>query len=145
MKSTVLVVAVCAAFTALMVFAPSVLNAVFDGLDLALGWMGPLWVVTLLSAAVGVLFIMAFPHISWQRGIVKFKDNGKYNLLGIRLFQDNLKSVMQSTAGTLGWNFGYLGLNIVPMVVMALPFMAVWFQFNSLYAFDPLQVGDQRI
>ncbi len=145
MKNTVLVVAICAVLTALMVFAPAALNAVFDGLDLALGWMGSFWVVTILSAVVGVLFIMAFPHISWQAGIVKFKDKGKYNLLGIRLFQDNLGSVVRSTGGTLGWNLGYLGLNIVPMVFLALPFMAVWFQFNSLYAFDPLKVGDQQV
>jgi hypothetical protein len=145
MKNTVLVVALCAAVTALMVFAPAVLNAVFDGLDLALGWMGPFWVVTLVSAVVGVLFIMAFPHISWQGGIVSFKDRGKYNLLAIRLFQDNIGSVGRSTRGTLGWNLGYLGLNIVPMVFMALPFMAVWFQFNSLYAFDPLPVGAQQV
>ncbi|RMH02132.1 MAG: hypothetical protein D6702_09445 [Planctomycetota bacterium] len=142
---TLLVIAVCAAVAALMILAPGALNTAFDGLDLALGWLGPFWVVTLLSAVVGVLFIVAFPHVSWQAGIARFKDRGKYNLLGIRLFQDNIGAVLRHTAGTLGWNLGYLGLNLAPMVFLALPFMAVWFQFNSLYAFAPLQVGDERL
>lgn len=145
MKAKVLVVAVCALVAALALFAPAVLNAVFDGLDLALGWLGAFWVVTLLSAVVGVLFILAFPHVSWQDGIRRFKDRGKYNLLGIRLFQDNLRAVLRCTGGTLAWNFGYLGLNILPLVVLMIPFMAVWFQFNSLYAFAPLEVGDRVV
>ncbi len=144
MKKTALVVAVSAALTALMVYVPAALNAAFDLFDLGLGWAGPLVVVTVISAIVGVLFIMAFPHVSAQEGIKAVKDRIKYNLLGIRLFQDNLPVVLRSTGGTLGWNFGYIGLNLLPMVVLAAPFMAIWFQLDSLYAFQPLKVGQER-
>lgn len=145
MKGRLVVVSICAALVAAGIFVPAAVNAVFDALDLALGWMGAFWAVTIVSAVVGVLFILAFPHVSWQRGIVLVKDRIKYNLLGIRIFQDDLPTVLKSTGGTLGWNFAYIGLNLLPMAVMAAPFMVVWFQLNALYAFDPLQPGDKRL
>ena len=73
------------------------------------------------------------------------KDRIKFNLLGIRIFQDDLPTVMKSTGGTLGWNFAYLGMNLLPMVFLAAPFMAVWFQLNALYAFDSLKVGAETV
>jgi len=144
-KGRLVVVSICAALVAVGLLVPSALNAVFDALDLALGWMGAFWVVTLISAGVGVLFILAFPHVSWQRGIVLVKDRIKWNLLSIRLFQDDLLLVLKSTAGTLLWNFAYIGLNLLPMTVLAAPFMIVWFQLNALYAFDPLPLGAKRL
>ena len=145
MKARLIVVSICAALVAVGIFFPAALNAVFDLLDLALGWMGPFIAVTIVSAVVGMLFIMAFPHVSWQAGIVEVKGRIKYNLLGIRIFQDHLPTVLKSTGGTLGWNFAYIGLNLLPMVVMAAPFMVVWFQLNALYAFDPLPEGARRL
>ncbi|TAH37863.1 MAG: hypothetical protein EYC70_06660 [Planctomycetota bacterium] len=145
MRATILVIAIAALIVLVSVFAPAVPNAVFNGLDLALGWLGPFWVVVLVSALTGLLFILAFPHVSAQSGIRKVKDRIKYNLLAIRIFQDNLGSVLKSTAGTLGWNFAYLGLNLIPMFVLAAPFMVIWFQLNALYAYQPLRPGDERI
>lgn len=145
MKGTLVVVSVCIALVAVGMLFPAAVNAAFDGLDLALGWLGPFWMVTLVSAGVGVLFILAFPHVSWQGGIVMVKDRIKHNLLAIRLFQDDLPTVLASTGKTLSWNFAYLGLNMLPMVVLAGPFMIVWFQLNALYAFDPLAVGDKQL
>jgi hypothetical protein len=144
-KGRLVVVSICAALVAVGILIPSALNAVFDALDLAFGWMGAFWTVTLVSAGVGVLFILAFPHVSWQRGIVLVKDRIKWNLLSIRLFQDDLLIVLKSTAGTLLWNFAYIGLNLLPMAVLAAPFMIVWFQLNALYAFDPLPPGAKRL
>lgn len=136
---------ICAALVAVGALFPAAVNAVFDGLDLALGWMGPFMMVTLISAGVGVLFILAFPHVSWQGGIVMVKDRIKFNLLAIRLFQDDLGMVLKSTGLTLAWNFAYIGLNLIPMVVLAAPFMIVWFQLNALYAYDPMPVGSKQL
>ena len=145
MGKTFLVIGVCAVIAGLSFFAPIVLNAVFDALDIVLGWIGPFWMVVLVSALVGLLFILAFPHVSAQGGIRTVKDRIKFNLLGIRIFQDDLPTVVKSTGGTLGWNFAYLGMNLLPMVFLAAPFMVVWFQLNSLYAFDSLEVGDEKV
>ena len=144
MKGRLVVVGVCAALVAAGILFPAALNALFGLLDLAFGWAGPFWAVTIVSALTGVLFILAFPHVSWQGGIAAVKDRIKWNLLGIRIFQDDLPTVLKSTAGTLGWNFAYIGLNVLPMAVLAAPFMVVWFQLNALYAFDPLPEGSKQ-
>ncbi|MDP7062613.1 MAG: hypothetical protein QF489_06755 [Planctomycetota bacterium] len=145
MQKRLLVIGICAVLVAVAYLAPGVMNLLFDALDLAFGWAGPFVMVTLVSALVGMLFIMAFPHVSSQDGIKAVKDRIKFNLLAIRLFQDDLGTVFRSTGKTLSWNFGYLGLNMLPMVVLAVPFMIVWFQLNALYAYQPLEVGDEQM
>lgn len=141
MKARIVVIAVCAALVAVGWAVPSVLNALFDVFDLALGWAGGFVVVTVVSALVGVLFLLAFPHVSSQRGIKAVKNRIKHNLLAIRIFQDDLPTVAKSTGGSFLWNLAYLGLNLLPMLVLAAPFMVVWFQLNALYAFQPLEPG----
>jgi hypothetical protein len=145
MRNRLLVIGICAVLVAVAYLAPVVLNMLFDAFDLALGWAGPFVVVTIVSALVGMLFILAFPHVSSQDGIKAVKDRIKYNLLSIRLFQDDLGTVVRSTGKTLSWNFGYLGLNMLPMVVLAAPFMIVWFQLNALYAYEPLSAGAEQM
>lgn len=145
MKQRIIVIGICAILVALGVFVPSVLNMVFDAFDLAFGWAGPFAVVTIVSGLVGVLFILAFPHVSSQAGIKAVKGRISYNLVSIRLFQDDFPTVMRSLGNTLVWNFTYLGLNILPMVVLAAPFMIVWFQLNALYAYQPLDAGQEQM
>ncbi len=145
MLGALVVLAVSAFFILVTLGSPGVLNVLFDGLDLALGWAGPLVAVTVVSAITGVLFIAAFPHISAQGWIVAVKDRIKHNLLGIRIFQDDLPTVARGVGGSLSWNCVYLGLNLLPMVVMAGPFMVVWFQLNALYAYDPVAQGEEMV
>ncbi len=144
-KGTLSVIAVCVAIAAVSFFAPSAVNAFFDVLDLGFGWVGPFIMVVLVSALTGVLFIVAFPHVSAQGAIVAVKDRIKHNLLGIRIFQDDMPTVGKGVAGSMGWNFAYIGLNILPMIVLAVPFMVVWFQLNALYAYQPFEVGERQM
>lgn len=143
MIGTLIVIAICAALAGIGYFAPVVLNSVFTALDFGLGWMGPFMMVTIVSALTGVLFIVAFPHVSAQGLIVAVKDRIKFNLLGIRIFQDDMPTVAKGVLGSLGWNLGYISLNILPMIVLAAPFMVIWFQLNSLYAYKPAEVGER--
>jgi hypothetical protein len=143
MIGKIVVIAICLGIAGAGYFAPGAVNLLFDLFDLILGWMGPFMVVTIISALTGVLFILAFPHVSAQGAIVAVKDRIKHNLLGIRIFQDDMPTVGRGVLGSMGWNLGYIGLNILPMIVLAAPFMVVWFSLNSLYAFQPLKVGDE--
>ena len=145
MKGRLVVIAVCAALCAVAWALPSAVNALFDLFDLALGWAGGFAVVTVVSAGVGILFLLAFPHVSSQRGIKAVKDRIKHNLLAIRVFQDDLPTVAKSTGRMFLWNFAYIGLNLLPMVVLAAPFMIVWFQLNALYAYAPLRTGVEQV
>ena len=145
MRNTLITIGICLAIAGLGWIAPGVMNTIFNGIDIALGWAGPLAVVVIVSALTGVLFIMAFPHVSAQGRIAAVKAKISHNLLGIRIFQDDMPTVGRGVSGALGWNMVYLGLNALPMVVLAAPFMVVWFQLNSLYAFQPLSQGEQTV
>jgi hypothetical protein len=145
MKGTLSVIGICLLIAGLGYAAPAAVNSVFNVLDFGLGWLGSLTVVTLVSAITGVLFIVAFPHVSAQGAIVAVKDRIKHNLLGIRIFQDDMPTVGKGVFGSLSWNFAYLGLNILPMIVLAAPFMVVWFQLNALYAYEPFQEGERHV
>ena len=145
MKGTAITVASCALLVAWGALSPETFNFGFDAIDWVFGWMGGFWVTFLVSASVGVCFLLAFPHVSAQAAIASVKDRIKHNLLSIRIFQDDLPTVAKGVAGSLGWNTVYLGLNLLPMVFLAGPFMYVWFQLDALYAFDPLQPGDKRM
>ncbi|HIA38299.1 MAG TPA: hypothetical protein EYN86_02135 [Planctomycetes bacterium] len=94
MKDRIRVIGICAALVAVGYFVPAVMNMLFNAFDMALGWAGSLVVVTVISGLVGILFLLAFPHVSSQAGIVAVKDRIKFNLLAIRLFPDDLKNVL---------------------------------------------------
>lgn len=145
MIATFVVIGICALMGAVAILTPSVWNGVWDVTAAALGWLPPLAVIVLLSAGTGILFLLAFPRVSMQSAIPVVKDRIKANMLAIKLFQDDLRVVLKSLGGALGWNGVYIGLNLLPMVVLALPFMLIWFQLNSLYAFDPHAVGDVAV
>ena len=145
MKGTIITVASCAALVVWGIVSPTTFNLGFDFTDIFFGWMGAFWVATLVAACTGICFLLAFPHVSAQKAIVSVKDRIKYNLLSIRIYQDDLPTVAKGVSGALGWNVIYLVLNVVPMVFLAGPFMYVWFQLNALYAFDPIQAGDRSV
>ncbi len=145
MIATLLTIAICGVIAAAGVFVPALLNGLFTGFDVAFGWLGGFGVVTLVSAGTGILFLLAFPHVSAQGAIVAVKDKIKHNLLGIRIFQDDMPTVGKGVFGSLSWNMAYLGLNVLPMIVLAAPFMVIWFQLNSLYAYQPLEVGQEKV
>ena len=63
------------------------------------------------------------------------------NLLEVMLFKDDLLGVLRSTARALWANMAYLGHNILPMIVMFVPMMAILVQIVSHYALDPVPVG----
>lgn len=145
MKGTIVVVVLCLALASVGYLAPTLLNAGFDLVAAVIGFMTPLGVVVLVSAVTGALFIMAFPHVSSQAGIVKVKDRIKFNVLAIRIYQDEMRTVARGVAGSFGWNMAYLGLNVLPMIVLAAPFIMVWSQLSALYAYRPFEPGDQRV
>jgi len=120
-------------------------NAIFSSIfDLALGWFGGAsgYVdIILWSVAGGIVALMVYKTISNQAGIERAKNGIKVHLLEIRLFPDDIVGVLVSTAQILVKNALYIGHNIMPMVVMFVPMMAILFQLEANYALDPLPVG----
>jgi len=120
-------------------------NAIVSSLfDLLLGWFGAAsaWIdIMFWSILGGIVALLVYKTISNQKGIEKAKNDIKVHLMEIRLFQDDLIGVLVSTAKILVKNGLYVGHNILPMVVMFVPMMAILFQLEAHYAFEPVKVG----
>ncbi|MEM7515456.1 MAG: hypothetical protein AAF368_00840 [Planctomycetota bacterium] len=98
------------------------------------------WALILVSGVFGILALIAFKYISYQKGIKAAKDKIKGHLIAVRLYQNDLGIVAKSVFKVLARNLQYLGLNFGPFVPLAIPFVFVLAQLVTRYAFDPIPV-----
>lgn len=114
------------------------LTSIFDVLLWPLDRLGPAWSLIVISGIFGVLALVAFKHMSSQRGIKSAKDKIKGHLIAIRIYQDDLAVVASSVTKILGRNFQYVALNFGPFLPLAIPFVFVMAQFVTRYAYAPV-------
>jgi len=116
------------------------LTAAFDVVLWPLEKLGAATALIVVSGVFGVLALLAFKYISWQKGIKAAKDRIKGHMIEIRLYQDDLVVVGKAVSKVLGRNLQYLALNFGPFIPLAIPFVFVAAQFVVRYAYDPLPV-----
>jgi hypothetical protein len=104
--------------------------------------IGPRTSLIVVSGVFGVLALVAFKHISWQKGIKAVKDRIKAHVIEIRLYQDDLRVVSLAVGKILLRNFQYLGLNFGPFLPLAIPFVLVCAQLVTRYAYSPLPLEE---
>jgi hypothetical protein len=117
------------------------LTELFDLLLAPLELIGGRTALVVVSGVFGVLALLAFKYISWQRGIKAAKDRIKGHMIEIRLYQDDLLIVAQAVGKILWRNFQYVALNFGPFVPLAIPFFLVAAQFVVRYAYDPVPLA----
>ena len=93
-----------------------------------------------VSGLTGILALILFKHISWQKGIKSVKDRIKGHMIAIRIYQNDLGIVFKSVFKVVLRNFQYLGLNFGPILPLLVPFVLVLAQLVVRYGFDPLPV-----
>ncbi|MDP6408481.1 MAG: hypothetical protein QGI46_03800 [Planctomycetota bacterium] len=120
------------------------INVLFDLALKPLELLGPEFALLVISGVFGVGALVVFKHISWQRGIKQTKDKIKGHMIAIRLYQDDLVVVLQSTGRVLARILQYLGLNFGPFVPLALPFVFVVAQMVTRYGFEPVPVLERE-
>jgi hypothetical protein len=104
------------------------------------------WVDVLLwSVLGGVMALLVIKACSNQKAIAKVKNEIKVHLLEVRLFQDDLLGVLVATGKVFGKNLLYVAHNLVPMVVMIVPMLAILAQLVATYAYEPLEPGTETI
>lgn len=115
-------------------------NGLFDLALTPLEWLGTSWALILASGIFGILALIGFKYISYQKGIKSSKDKIKGHMIAIRIYQDDLVVVTKSVVKVLLRNIQYLSLNFGPFVPLAIPFVFVVAQFVTRYGFAPLPV-----
>jgi hypothetical protein len=125
------------------------LNAILRGLfDLllrpfqTLPWWAGLTVVSFV-AAIAMLFV--FRATSNQRGITAVKRRIQACLFEIRLFSDDLPAILRAQRDILRHTATYLGLSLVPMLWMIVPFVLTVAQLQFHYGYRGLHAGATAI
>lgn len=116
-------------------------NSIFDVVLTPLELMGTEVSLAVVSALFGVLAMLVFKYISWQKGIKATKDKIKGHMIAIRLYQDDLAVVGTSVGHVMLRNVQYLGLNLVPVVPLLVPFVLLVSQLVVRYGYEPLPEG----
>ncbi|MCP3919812.1 MAG: hypothetical protein GY711_30115 [bacterium] len=120
----------------------SALTKLFDILLVPFEWLGAELSLILVSGVFGILALIVFKYISWQKGIKQTKDKIKGHMIEIRLYQDDLGIVSKAIGKVLLRNFQYLGLNFLPFVPLAIPFVFVVAQMVVRHGFEPAPVHE---
>ena len=119
------------------------LSKLFDLLLVPLEALGDEWALILVSGVFGILALIVFKHISYQKGIKAAKDKIKGHMIEIRLYQDDLGIVSGAIGKVLLRNLQYLAYNFGPFIPLALPFVLVVAQMVVRYGFEPAPVHTQ--
>src|SRR5258708_14510635 len=125
------------------------LNAVADALGrLLLAPLGvlPGWLsATVVSAATGVLMLLAYKYTSNQKAIKRVRDDINAQLLALKLFKDSASVALRAQGRLLVGAFRLMVLAVVPMLVMVVPVCLLLGQLALWYQSRPLQVGEEAI
>jgi hypothetical protein len=120
-------------------------SGVFDRLLAPFGHE-PAWFDLLVwPVLAGVLALLVYKHVSNQRGIERAKRQIATHLYEIRLFRHDPLAVLASTGRIFLRNAVYLGHNLVPLLVLLVPMLAVLAQLEAHYAFAPAPVGSVEL
>src|SRR5688572_30346040 len=119
----------------------AVVGAVFDVLLAPFGHRQAWFDLLVWPIVAGIVALLVYKRLSNQTGIARAKNGIVVNLLEVMLYGNDLVGVLRSTARALWQNLAYLGHNVMPMLVMFVPMMAILVQLVAHYARDPLPVG----
>lgn len=122
-----------------------VFGFLFGLLQSALGWMGPFWALVIISFIAGVFMVWLFGKVSNQDKIKSTRNRMSAELIGLRLFKDDLKVFFTIQWHIFVWTLKYLRYSVVPMLIIMGPVIALLTQLNLHYAMAPLEVGEQTL
>jgi uncharacterized membrane protein (DUF106 family) len=118
------------------------LRAVFDLALLPFRSLPPLAGLAVVSVVVAVGMLLVFKRTSNQARLEEVKRQIHACLFELRLFSDDLPAILRAQAEILGHNLRYLGLSLVPMLVMLLPIVLVVAQLQFHYGYRGLRPSE---
>ena len=98
-----------------------------------------------LSAAMGLLFLLAFRFTSNQAAIGSLRRRMAAHLLEFRLFQHSLGIQWSALARMLLANLTYLKHAARPLLLMLVPLALVLIQLNQWYGYQPLKPDEAAL
>ena len=123
----------------------AITTAIFDVLLAPFGHGAAGFDLLVWPVLCGIVALVVYKYASNQKGIERAKDQIKMHLLEIRLWRHDLGIVVAATAKILLKNSFYVGHNLLPMVIMMVPFLTILVQLEANYAFAPAEPGSVEL
>lgn len=116
----------------------SVMNFVFDVVFFPFQSLSPLWGMVFVSLLTGILMLWIFGKVSNQEAIRKVKSRIMGNLLGVMIFQSDIRVTLGLQGRILRDSLTYMRYSLAPMLVMMIPVILIIIQLNLRFSVAPL-------
>ena len=107
--------------------------------------LSPWWSIVVVSLLTGIAMLWLFGKISNQSAIRVVRDNIRGNLIGIRLFGDDLGLLLRLQARIFKQTLVYLGYAAAPLVLMIVVIIPILIQLELRFAYRPLHEGEVTV
>jgi hypothetical protein len=105
----------------------------------------PIWALVVISLLAGVFMLWLFGKVSNQETIKVVRDRIRGNLLGIRLFGDDIGLLFRLQGRVMRQTLTYLRHALVPILVMIVPVIFILIQMNLHFSLRPLKSGESTV
>ena len=120
----------------------SVLTPIFDVICWPFRALPPIWALGVISFASGIFLVWLFGKTSDQKRVREVRDRIRGNLIGVRLFQHEIGVVLSLQGKIFGDTFRFMGLALVPLLIMLVPVLLIMTQLQLRFDVRPLEVGE---
>jgi uncharacterized membrane protein (DUF106 family) len=124
-----------------MKFFNLVVTGLFDLVMLPFGGLSPIWALTVVSIVTGIFMLWLFGKVSDQAKITVLRDRIRGNMIGVRLFGDDLGLLARLQGKLLKDNLVYLKHAAIPMVILIIPVLVIVIQLALRYEARPIDLG----
>jgi uncharacterized membrane protein (DUF106 family) len=101
--------------------------------------------IIFISVLTGAVMLLLFKMTSNQKAMKEVKTRIGAYFLEMRLYKDDVSSVMASQGRILRANLGYMKLALLPAVVLIVPVVLIMVQLNLRYAYTGLEPGQTAL
>lgn len=105
----------------------------------------PLWSLTFISLLVGILMLLIFRYTSNQRAIQEVKNKISAYIFELRLFKDDLGTVLSAQKNIFKYNMRYMSYALKPMLFMIIPLAIILIQLEGWYGFKALVPNESAV
>ncbi len=122
-----------------------VINSVFDLFFSPFSSVDPIYGLCAVSFLTTVIMLPIFKYTSDQEAIRRTKGRIMGHLLEVRLFKDDIRTVLSAQKNMLKYNMIYLKHMLKPLIFVMLPVAVILIQTGLRYEYRPLVPGETAI
>lgn len=121
------------------------LTGCFDLLVWPFKTWAPIWPMLWISLVAGIVMLWIFGKVSNQDAIKIIRERIRGNLIGVRLFQNDIGVLLRLQVTILIDTLRYMKLSMIPMVILIGPVILIMIQLNLRFAIRPLEPGETAV